>query len=73
MNVDCGEDGEESMLGFIPYISMLETVVVEDTVVDPFCAGSVLIDPDPFVRSVGERAGITGTVAIIDIDDSSIG
>jgi hypothetical protein len=61
------------MLGTITDVHLMEMIVVQRTVIDPFGGCPVLIDLLPFVRTVGERTTGTDVIAVIDILYPSIG
>ena len=49
MNIDAGEDGEESVLAVVTYVHLMKMIVIEHTIVDTLCAGTVLIDLFPCI------------------------
>ena len=73
MHIDASEDGKECMFGTITDIHLMEMVIIQCAVIDPFGGGPVLIDLLPAVRTIGERAACTDIIAIVDISDPAIG
>ena len=44
MDVNADYMHEECYLGIVSYSHVLQVIVIENTVIDSFCAGTVLID-----------------------------
>ena len=72
MDIDSCEDGEECIFRTIADTHLMKTIVIQYTVIDPLCTGSVLVDLFPFIRSVEKRAAVTGIIAVVDMNDSSV-
>ena len=72
MNIDSCKYAEESVLSTVADTHLMKMIVIQYTVIDALCTGSVPIDLFPFIRSVEKRAAVTGIIAVVDVNDSSV-
>ena len=49
MNVDACYENEEKKLGSVSDLHLMQTIVIQDSIVDSFCTGSILVDLFPFI------------------------
>ena len=72
MDVDSCKHHEEEMLGPIPARKRMQTIVVQDPIIDSFRGSTVLVDFFPFIRTVHQRAEEFEICFIVNFHNSAV-
>ena len=59
MNTDTCEDGKERVFGSVTDSHLVKVIVIQNSGVDSFTAGTVLIDSDPMIRFIRQRSTVS--------------
>ncbi len=72
MNVDANHDEHEKVSFSAMHPTVLHPVVIDDTCIDSFGTGSILIDFFPLVTFIGNRTKLLDILLRFDMKYSSI-
>lgn len=70
MDVNADYMHEECYLGIVSYSHVLQVIVIENTVIDSFCAGTVLIDVLEFLTFL-EQPKVSWGILHAGVDNAS--
>ena len=70
MDVNADYMHEECYLGIVSYSHVLQVIVIENTVIDSFCAGTVLIDVLEFLTFL-EQPKVSWVILHAGVDNAS--
>ncbi len=71
MDVNADYMHEECYLGIVSYSHVLQMIVIENTVIDSFCAGTVLIDVLEFLTFSRNRPKVSWVILHAGVDNAS--
>ena len=72
MYIDAGHYQKEGILGHVAYTHLIQMIVVENPVIDPFGAGSVFIDAFELVAAMRYRSKETQIILCGNVYDTAV-